>query len=652
MYNKNLLSLRPSVAAAFTAFALAACGGNVDNAAPGQIAVPAAPATPAFVDSAAAPAGVPAFVDTVATNQRGDARFATLDTNAGVRVVAPYLNYWKPLTEIVDAGVNAPAVGSFPAVVQSTATGVPTDGTPNGTILNASVLGANIQYVVTTTTGRTSAQADAAYFDDRRGKGYSVTDGMGPLTASWRTAAQQSTSITSIPADATSVAYNDSGNNTGVGSTSNGTFGKVVDLVNALGNNASTEPAKRFYKYPRPFRWSSSVVVVPTLVPVESTTPATDGGFISGHTAEAVRDAIGMAYVVPERFQEMLSRGLELGENRIVAGMHSPLDVIGGRMLGIACAAANLYDPTNATLKSDAYTQAHTALVSLTGTSATTFNAFAHSGDISTDRFADYATNRANFLRRMTLSFSQIGATNAEPIVPKGAEVLLETRFPYLDANARRVVLKTTEMASGYPLMDDAEGWGRLNLFAAADGYGAFNGSVVIAMDASKGGFSAADTWRNAISGAGKLTLQGSGTLTLAGTDTYSGGTEVQGGTLRAASGSAFGSGDVYLGSGTLAIGATQAVVVAGKYTQLQNTTLELDVGSSGQGLLRVGGQTTLAGGTLHVKFASGYTPKSGDSLDLISTGALSGRFTSIVVDGFTATPTYDATGLHVQLKS
>ena len=39
-----------------------------------------------------------------------------------------------------------------------------------------------------------------------------------------------------------------------------------------------------------------------------------------------------MAYVVPERFQEMLSRGLELGENRIVAGMHSPLDVIGGRM--------------------------------------------------------------------------------------------------------------------------------------------------------------------------------------------------------------------------------------------------------------------------------------------------------------------------------
>jgi autotransporter-associated beta strand protein len=646
---KNLQPLRAPVAASFIAVALAACGSNIDEAA---LTVPAPPATPSLVDSAAAPAGVAAFVDNIATNQRGDARYATLDTNAGVRLVSPYLNYWKPLTEIVDAGVSAPAVGSFPAVVPSTATGVPTDGTPNGTILNASVLGANIQYVVTTTTTRTSAQADAAYYDDRRGKGYSVTDGMGPLTASWRTAAQQTTTITSIPADATSVLYNDGGNNTGVGSTSNGTFGKVVDLINTLGNNASTEPAKRFYKYPRPFRWSTSVVVVPTLVPAESTTPATDGGFISGHTAEAVRDSVGMAYVVPERFQEMLSRGLELGENRIVAGMHSPLDVIGGRMLGIAAAAANLYDPANATLKSDAYTQAHTALMSLTGTSATTFNAFAHSSDTSTDRFADYTSNRANFLRRMTLSFSQIGATNTAPIVPKGAEVLLETRFPYLDANQRRVVLKTTEMPSGYPQMDDAEGWGRLNLFAAADGYGAFNGSVVIAMDASKGGFNVADTWRNAISGTGKLTLQGSGTLTLAGSNTYSGGTEVQGGTLGATSGNAFGSGDVYLGAGTVAIGSTQPVVVAGKYTQLQNTTLELNVGPNGQGLLRVGGQATLAGGTLHVKFASGYTPKSGDLLTLISTGALSGRFTSIVVDEFTATPTYDATGVHVQLKS
>jgi hypothetical protein len=48
------------------------------------------------------------------------------------------------------------------------------------------------------------------------------------------------------------------------------------------------------------------------------------------------------------------------------------------------------------------------------------------------------------------------------------------------------VVLKTTALASGYPVMDDAEGWGRLNLFAAADGYGSFSGNVTIVMDAPR----------------------------------------------------------------------------------------------------------------------------------------------------------------------
>jgi hypothetical protein len=111
-----------------------------------------------------------------------------------------------------------------------------------------------------------------AYLDDRRGKGYSVSDGMGPLTAAWRAAAQQTTTITEVAADATTKLYNDGGNNTGVGGSANASFGSVVDLVNLVGNNASTEPAKRFYKYARPYRWSSSVVVLPALVPAKSST--------------------------------------------------------------------------------------------------------------------------------------------------------------------------------------------------------------------------------------------------------------------------------------------------------------------------------------------------------------------------------------------
>ncbi|WP_261523780.1 phosphatase PAP2 family protein [Burkholderia multivorans] len=640
------------VAALSSAIVLAACGGGDDVVATDtpQAAVPAPPPDPGFVDSAPVPS-VPAFVDTIATNPRGDARYATLSTNAAVRLLSRFLDLWQPSTMLVDAGVSAPANGAFPAISPSTCSGLPDSGTPCGTILNAAVLSANVQYVIDATTARTPQQADAAYFDDRRGKGYSVTDGMGPLTAAWRTAAQQTTSITSVPADATTVLYNDTGNNVGVGGSANAGFGKVVDLLNEMGSNASTEPAKRFYKYARPYRWSSSVVVAPTLVPAKSTTPATDGGFVSGHTAEAVRDAVTMAWLVPERFQEMVGRGLELGENRILAGMHSPLDVIGGRMLALAVSAANLTVYANDAQA--AYAQAHQTLQQLTGTTDATFAAFAHSGTAATDRFADYATNKAAFLRRMTFGFAPIEPTDAPPVVPKGAEILLLTRFPYLSADQRRVVLKTTEMPSGYPVMDDAEGWGRLNLFAAADGYGAFNGNVTVSMDGSKGGLNAADVWRNDIAGAGKLTLQGSGTLTLAGNNRYTGGTQVAGGTLTAASASAFGSGDVYVGTGgSVRIAAAAPVTIATRYTQLDGATLELDIDGNGGGRLRVGGPLTIAGGTLRVKFVNGYAPKAGDTIALVDGAAAAAKFSTVIVDGFHATPVYTATGVSVVLSA
>ncbi|GGC65790.1 acid phosphatase [Undibacterium terreum] len=650
---EQLFSRRlPSIIAISIAFGLSACGGSSSPVADAPLVIPSAPADPGVVDSAPVAANVPAFVDNVASNQRGDARYATVDTNAGVRVLVGFKDIWKPLTDIVDAGVTAPAVGSFPAIVASAWTGLPKDGTAGGTILNTSVHNANIQYVIDATSKRTPAQESAAYLDDRRGKGYSVTDGLGPLTNAWRLSAQQTTSITAIAADSGSVLYNDSGNNTGVGGSANAAFGNVVDLVNAMGNNGSTEPAKRFYKYARPFRWSSSVVVAPSLIPAISTTPATDGGFTSGHSAEATRDAVGMAYAVPERFQEILTRGLELGENRILAGMHSPLDVISGRVLAQAVAAANLLDPANAAKKAAAVTQAHTALMAQTNTTADNFYAFAHSGTTDTDRFADYATNKANYLRRLTYGFAPIASTNVAAVVPKGAEVLLETRLPYLSDTQRRVVLKTTAIPSGYPVLDDAEGWGRLNLFAAADGYGVFFGNVVVSMDASKGGFYALDSWRNNISGTGKLTKQGSGVLKLTGNNTWTGGTQLEAGTLEADAATAFGAGDVYVSGGTLAGNVTGTLTIGGKYTQLANTTLELNMGSA-QNKFSVNGTMTIAGGTLHIKFPGGYKPALGDTLNLISAASLKGKFTTINVDGFTTvTSTYTDTGLQLRLGS
>lgn len=657
------LSLRPIAVSVLLATALlTGCGGGGGSGNTTPVA-PAAPAAQSIVDTAPVPSVAAAFVDTVNTNQRNNPCWVTSDTNAGVRVVSKLLDLWSPRvnpttnTVLVDAGVTLAAANGCVAVTTSDWSGVP--GTaPDGaaTTVGKPVLDANIAYVETVTKSRTPEQELAAYLDDRRGKAYSVTDGMGPLTAAWRAGARQTTTIADIPADATTKKYDDAGNNTGVGTAGGNTdFGSVVDLLaNTIGANGSTEPAKRYYKYARPWRWSGNVVVAPSLEMVKGSSAATDGGFVSGHTAEAYRDAIAMAYVVPERFQEVLTRASELGENRILAGMHSPLDVLGGRIHGTAVAAANLYDAANATIKATAHTQAHAYLQANGGAAcATSLNDCAHAATTSTDRFADHDANKANYARRMTYGFSRIGTAGAPAMVPKGAEVVLETRLPYLTAEQRRVVLKTTAFDSGYPGMDDAEGWGRLNLFAAADGYGVFTGDVTVTMDASLGGFNARDTWRNDISGNGLLTKQGSGTLVLAGANAWSGGAIVSAGTLSGTSATAFGTGDVYATGGTVQSKvATGSLNIAGNLTVKDAATLDVAIGASSAGQVKVAKLAAL-GGTLHVSFQNGYTPKSGDVIVVLATtSAPIGTFKTVSVDGFAkTTASYSANGVQLTLK-
>lgn len=43
-------------------------------------------------------------------------------------------------------------------------------------------------------------------------------------------------------------------------------------------------------------------------------------------------------------------------------------------------------------------------------------------------------------------------------VEPKGAEVLIETRLPYLNTEERRWVLYSTELPSRYEVLDDTEG--------------------------------------------------------------------------------------------------------------------------------------------------------------------------------------------------
>jgi autotransporter-associated beta strand protein len=490
----------------------------------------------------------------------------------------------------------------------------------NGTVLNEDIHNYNIAKSISITENRTDAEAKAAYLIDRRHQNYSAIAGLGPHADNFIAGANAGTTIPDeIPEDATSVGYDDGSNNNGVWADQNSSLGSMVGLIDTIRNSgASTSNAKAYYSYKRPFRWSEDVSVIPTLVPRIKEDPSTDGGFPSGHTNAGYLASYGFAYAVPERYEEIMTRASEMGNSRIVAGMHSPLDVIGGRVMATAVAASALNDPNNKSVKDAAYAQAHEVLLTQEGTSE--------------DNYSDYETNKQNYTERLTYGFEQIGDTTKPMVVPKGAEALIETRFPYLDDAQRRWVLYTTGLPSGYPVLDDTEGWGRLNLFAAAGGYEAFENDVTVSMDAARGGFNEADTWKNDIDGSGKLTKSGTGALTLSGDNSYTGGTLLEEGTLAANSGSAFGEGEVVNKEGTLIENVSNGVTIGNNFTQSEAGTLDLTIGNKEE-VLDINGVATFDG-TLKLNFTDGFTPDA--DTPIISYDALAEKsaFSKVEITG------------------
>ncbi|WP_030897117.1 phosphatase PAP2 family protein [Streptomyces sp. NRRL S-474] len=598
--------------------------------------------TAADAKAATAPA---AFVDdyksNVPTNQ-------TPETNAVVRVLGGFAQVWK-------------TGGAWN-------TGVP---------LMPEVLRANIRYCERITAERTEAEAKEAFVIDRQHQSYAMIDGLGPLAALYKKGAKAVTSVTSAPDGTPPGKISDAvpadapaGSALGAGSYDS-ELAQVARLVDTVrGNWASSNPAKFAFQYPRPWRlneesevvdtgrtdefgfpvYESKVVVAPQLLRQRGDKPADDGGFPSGHTNALHLASLAYAYAVPERFQELVARALELAHTRIVAGMHSPVDVVGGRIMATALAAATLADPANAGLKAAARAQALAYFTERTGTTADTLYAYAHSAGTDTDPYADRDANARAARPRLTYILPRRGRDR--PLtVPKGAEVLLETRLPYLSAAQRREVLRTTALPSGYVLLDGFEQWGRLNLFAAADGYGAFDTDVTVTLDAAAGGFHAADNWRNDIEGHGGLTKRGTGTLTLTGHNRYHGGTVVADGTLVAASPDALGQGDVRVTGGTLR--ADKVLRVRGSYAQESESTLELGLRKNHGPALTVSRRVLLErGSVLSLRLDAERPPVAGATVPVISAPALRGRFDRIELDSETlrALPVYTADGLSVRL--
>ncbi|KPI31325.1 autotransporter-associated beta strand repeat protein [Actinobacteria bacterium OV320] len=611
----------------------------------GSAALVAAPTLVSWLGAAdaKAAAGPLPFVDDYKTNLTTN---LTPETNAVVRILGGFAEVWK-----TGAAWNT------------------------GTPLRPEILRANMRYCIAITRSRTEAAGRQAFVYDRQHQSYAMIAGLGPLTDLYKTGAKAVTSITSAPDTTPATTISDAvpadapaGSAVGAGSYTSD-LGQVARLVDTVrGPFASGNPGKYAFQYPRPWRmnensevvdtgktdalgypvYDSKVVVVPQLLRQRGTSATDDGGFPSGHTNAFHLASLAFAYAVPERFQELVTRALELSHTRIVSGMHSTVDVLGGRIMATALAAAALADPANAALKAAARAQALAYFTEKTGTTADTLPAYAHSD--ASDAYADREANARANEPRLTYVLERQGRRT--PLtVPKGAEVLLETRLPYLTAAQRREVLRTTALPSGYVMLDGFEQWGRLNLFAAADGYGAFDSDVTVTLDASKGGFDAADVWRHDIEGEGGLTKRGSGTLTLTGHNRFHGGTVLEEGVLVAGHANALGQGDVRLTGGTLR--ADAPVRVRGAWAQESGAVLDLTLRGHHGPVLTVSGRVRLdRGAVLSLRLDADRPPAAGTTVPVIDASALRGQFDRVELnsDRLRAVPVYTADGLSVRL--
>lgn len=256
---------------------------------------------------------------------------------------------------------------------------------------------------------------------------------------------------------------------------------KVEQLIaGSLGRGggiaSSTGVEKYYYDYDRPFVQNSQGIRRYHREGADSEY-STSPSFPSGHAAQATWKSTMMAYMLPELGTQLLARGSEVGYNRIVLGVHYPLDVIGGRMTGQAATADRLNDPAFRALLGEASQQLRAELDWRCGGTLQSC--------IEADNSAPYSSNEQAvnvFTERMTYGFDPIEPGGSPMKVPMGAEVLLSSRFPELSVKQRTQLLHLTALDSGYPLDQDGGSWQRINLAAAwnADFHVAPNGAIVL----------------------------------------------------------------------------------------------------------------------------------------------------------------------------
>jgi hypothetical protein len=205
----------------------------------------------------------------------------------------------------------------------------------------------------------------------------------------------------------------------------------------------------------------------------------------SGHTTYGYTGAVLLAILVPQRYAQMIARGAEYGNDRIIMGSHYAMDVMGGRTLALYDLAHLLAnDPAylgqqvrNATTVKDfqdAVKRAHHELTS--ALEAGCGNTIEVCAKEDTGRFNNSAANEAFYASTQTYNFPAVYTNdgNAKEDVNRlapEAGYLLTLAFPSLTLEQADKILTETEGPGG-GFLDDGSSFGiysRLNLYAASE---------------------------------------------------------------------------------------------------------------------------------------------------------------------------------------
>ena len=204
----------------------------------------------------------------------------------------------------------------------------------------------------------------------------------------------------------------------------------------------------------------------------------------SGHTTYGYTGALLLAILIPERYPQMITRGAEYGNDRIIVGAHYAMDVLGGRTLALYDMAHLLAnDPdyvghpqrNGATIR-DFREAVKTARKELVQTlQAACGKSISECAREDIGRFSNPASDDTFYSSTQTYDLPAVHKQNAGAVEDVGklapeAGYLLTVAFPALTLEQADTILTETEGPGG-GFLDDGTAFGiysRLNLYAAS----------------------------------------------------------------------------------------------------------------------------------------------------------------------------------------